>query len=268
MTEKPQPEPASAAPASKRRRSRQPQQPPVPVVYEADLAYPGVRWDGVAGQWTASVDFAGAAIDLGGFGDWAEAILCRMRAETDASCSRDPAVRAAAMREAVKAAECERPLAEKVAKGIDGESSCRGTARPPLGPGVPRAPPPLSGEALLTLQRRAARLAAEGASVPGVYKEPSSGGDKWKVCIKISTQGKSQKVHLGYFAKLADAIERRLRAEADKAAGRHPKSGLALVAASLVPATATALAGGVLRTKATLELRERARALALQVRHG
>mmetsp|Transcript_7858 Transcript_7858/g.24113 ORF Transcript_7858/g.24113 Transcript_7858/m.24113 type:complete len:272 (+) Transcript_7858:868-1683(+) len=66
-----------------------------------------------------------------------------------------------------------------------------------------------------TAPERARRLAEEGTRVTGVT------ASKDKFVARIKFEGKQ--VQLGTFAVRRQAIERRLRAEEDVAAGRHPK---------------------------------------------
>ena len=67
-----------------------------------------------------------------------------------------------------------------------------------------------------SLPERARRLAEEGTKVTGVT------ASKDKFVARINFEGKQ--VQLGTFASRRHAIERRLRAEEDVAAGRHPKA--------------------------------------------
>lgn len=65
------------------------------ITSDTDLAsaLPGVALglsDAGAACFEASIGFEGRSVDLGRYADWGEAVLARLRAETDAACGRRP----------------------------------------------------------------------------------------------------------------------------------------------------------------------------------
>ena len=92
---------------------------------------------------------------------------------------------------------------------------------------LPAAVETLSRQELAEHARRIAKERPTAKGVRGVAV--NSRGEKWHVQINV----KGKHFHLGDFADLANAIERRLLAEKAKAEGRHPKSPKAV---SLLPA--------------------------------